>query len=359
MFSLEKIKVAIIGLGRSGRNIHAKHLVTDDRYQIVAACDVLADRRERAKAEWNCDVYADYHELIKRGDIDLYINATHSDTHYCVTKDLLAAGKSVVSEKPAAKLPEEVEDLIQTAKKSGSKFFAFFQQSRNAPYFVKAKEIADSGVLGRIVFVRVAFDGFSRRWDWQTVQRKVAGNLYNTGPHPVDQALRFLNYNGMPTVFCHMDRANSFGDAEDFVKVLLKAPECPLVEIDISSCSAYPDTTYTIQGTCGSLKGTMAHLDWKYFDPKTAPKQELLITPMVDAENMPAYPAETLNWIEESWDVPAEQADLFKTISQKYYDLVYASLTTGAEFPIKPEQAVQQLKVICECHRQNPFPVKF
>lgn len=103
----------------------------------------------------------------------------------------------------------------------------------------------------------------------------------------------------------------------------------------------------------------MNHIDWKYFDPKTAPKQELLITPMVDENNMPAYPAETLNWIEESWDVPEEQADLFKTISQKYYDLVYASLTTGAAFPIKPRQAVQQLKVICECHRQNPFPIKF
>ncbi len=356
---MDKINVAVIGLGRSGRNIHIKQLLTDNRYQIVAACDLLADRRERAKAEVNCDVYADYHDLLKRNDIDLYVNATHSDTHYSITKELLSAGKSVISEKPAAKTPEEVEDLIQTAEKSGSKFFAFYQQSRNAPYFVKAKEVADSGVLGRIVFVRVAFDGFSRRWDWQTVQRKVAGNLYNTGPHPVDQALRFLNYDGMPQVFCHMDRANSYGDAEDFVKILLKAPERPLVEVEISSCSAYPDATYSIQGTCGSLKGTMSHIDWKYFDPRTAPGHELVITPMVDADNMPAYPAETLDWIEKSWDVPAEDADLFNAINSRYYNLVYAALTDGADFPIKPEQAIQQLKIIRECHRQNPFPVKF
>jgi len=359
VFSLDKIKVAIIGLGRSGRNIHIKQLLTDNRYQIVAACDVLADRRERAKTELGCEVCADYRDLLKRSEIDLFVNATHSDTHYSITKELLAAGKSVVSEKPAAKLPEEAEDLIQTAKKSGSKFFAFYQQSRNAPYFVKAKEVADSGVLGRIVFVRVAFDGFSRRWDWQTVQRKVAGNLYNTGPHPVDQALRFLNYDGMPQVFCHMDRANSYGDAEDFVKILLKAPERPLVRLISSSCSAYPDATYTIQGTCGSLKGTMSHIDWKYFIPETAPRHELIITPMVDENNMPAYPAETLDWIEKSWDVPEEDADLFNAINSRYYNQVYDTLTTGADFPIKPEQAIQQLKVIRECHRQNPFPVKY
>ncbi len=51
---MDKIKVAIIGLGRSGRNIHIKQLSSDSRYQIVAACDVLADRRDRAKAELNC-----------------------------------------------------------------------------------------------------------------------------------------------------------------------------------------------------------------------------------------------------------------------------------------------------------------
>ena len=48
------------------------------------------------------------------------------------------------------------------------------------------------------------------------------GNLMNTGPHPLDQALQLFG-EGMPRVACFMDRANTLGDAEDFVKVILSA----------------------------------------------------------------------------------------------------------------------------------------
>ena len=33
------------------------------------------------------------------------------------------------------------------------------------------------------------WSGFGRRWDWQTLQSECGGNLFNTGPHPVDQAV--------------------------------------------------------------------------------------------------------------------------------------------------------------------------
>lgn len=353
------LNVGIVGYGRSGRDIHREHLKDDGRYRIAAVCDPIQDRRERAERENGCETYSCVEDLMKRTDLDLVINSTFSSEHFHVAKKLLSGGFSVVSEKPASQTAEQVRSLIRARDSGGSKFFAFFQQSRNAPYFVKAKEVADSGKLGRIVSVRVSFDGFSRRWDWQTVQRMGGGNLYNTGPHPLDQALRFLDYDGMPKVFCHMDRANSFGDAEDYVKLILTAPGRPLVEVGISSCSAYPDSTYSIQGTCGSLRGSMTHLDWKYFDPEAMPKRRVQLTPMVNESGLPAYCSEKIPWIEESWDMPEDQPPLFPYMSKKYYDLVYDTLVNGADFPIKPEQMIIQIAVIEECHRQNPFPVKY
>ena len=47
------IKIAILGQGRSGRDIHAVNLMyLTDLYQIVAIVDPLPDRRERAAREF-------------------------------------------------------------------------------------------------------------------------------------------------------------------------------------------------------------------------------------------------------------------------------------------------------------------
>jgi len=128
--------------------------------------------------------------------------------------------------------------LIETAEKSG-RILAIFQQSRYALYFQQIKKVIKSGVLGRIVQISIAFNGFSRRCDWQTLRRFYGGSLLNTGPHPLDQALHLLNTDKMPEVTCVMDRVNTCGDAEDFVKLLLHTPGKPLIG---------PGLTDSIQG---------------------------------------------------------------------------------------------------------------
>jgi predicted dehydrogenase len=275
--------------------------------------------------------------------------------HVPVTIDILNHGYNVLCEKPVARVPEEVDQMVAAAEKSG-KVFAIFQQSRYAPYFQQVRKIIDSGVLGRIVQISVAFNSFARRWDWQTIQDYNAGNLYNTGPHPMDQALQLLACEGMPKVTCIMDRVNTFGDAEDYVKVILQAPERPVIDVEISSCCAYPSFTYNVQGSCGGLKGSMTHIDYKYFKPEELQEQQLIKTPLMHADGTPAYCGENIKWYEESWDVPTEQKDLFNTIAGGYYNMLYNTLTTGAPLEITPKQVRQQIAVMAECHRQNPLP---
>ena len=112
------------------------------------------------------------------------------------------------------------------------------------------------------------------------------GNLLNTGPHLLDQALQLFG-EGMPEVFCRMDRANTFGDAEDHVKLILSGEGHPLIDLEISSCCAYPCFTYNIYGTRGGLKGNTQSLEWKYYVPEEAPEQKLLEEPLRNEEGKP------------------------------------------------------------------------
>lgn len=72
-----------------------------------------------------------------------------------------------------------------------------------------------------MVQASIAYNNFARRWDWQTLKRNNGGNLLNTGPHPVDQALQLFGKDKMPAITCSMDRANTAGDAEDYVKLVI------------------------------------------------------------------------------------------------------------------------------------------
>jgi scyllo-inositol 2-dehydrogenase (NADP+) len=302
--AVRQVRIAIIGQGRSGRNNHGRYLnAVPKMYKIVAAVDPLEERRNRAKTEFGCDVYEDYRSLFERKDIDIVLNSTPSHLHYPVTKDLLERGFNVLCEKPLARRVEEVDDMIETSKKSG-KLLAIFQQARFGKTIRKTKEILESGVLGRIVNISFGGGSLSRRWDWQTLQEYNGGSLLNTGPHVLDRALSLFGFDIMPDVTCVMDRANTFGDAEDYVKLMLRAPGRPVVELEISSCCPYRKDMLNVQATRGGLKMTNDDVEWKYFIPEEAPKQKLTREPINNPEGLPAYCSEKLKIYEEKWEKP-------------------------------------------------------
>ena len=349
------LKIGIIGQGRSGRNIHGKLLVKfPELFKITAIADGLEDRRIRAEQEYGCKAYATYQEMVANEELDLVVNASPSDLHFPISLDLLNKGFNVLCEKPLAKSPEEVDQLIEASKKSG-KVLAVFQQSRYMPAFVKMREIIDSGVLGRIVQVDFTNNGFARRWDWQTLQENNGGNLLNTGPHPVDQALQLFGTDIMPDITCIMDRANTFGDAEDYVKIIMRGPGRPVIDLEISSCSAYPRAQFTIQGTNGGLTGNNMKLEWKYFKPEEAPHQELIRTPLFNANGEPAYCSEKLTWYTGNWEYQSEDGlNMGDHNTASLYKMLHRTLTEGAPLEITPEQVRLQMAVMAECRRQNP-----
>lgn len=353
---MKKLNVAIIGQGRSGRDIHGKFFKSDlnTKYNVVAVVDAIEERRIRAKEEWGCDVYADYRELFGRTDIDVVVNSTFSHMHADVSIDLLEHGFNVVCEKPFGKNYEECDRVVKAYEKSG-KMLNVFQQSRLAPYYTKILEIINEGKLGRPIQYTIAFSGFARRWDWQTYQGYNGGEVRNTGPHPLDQAINILGFDSDITVFSKLDRVNTFGDAEDYAKIILTAPGKPLIDIDLSKCNAYAGPMYVVHCQYGSLKATASSIDYKYYNPETAPKQELIIAPLCNEDGTPAYCGEQLEWTEEHIDVTG---DAFNVAVQRYYDMIHAYLVDGKEMEITPYQVLKQFQIIDQIRAQNPLDTK-
>lgn len=353
---MKKLRVAIVGQGRSGYGIHGHYFKSElnDKYEVVAVVDRLESRREKAKKDWDCDVYASHEELYARDDIDLVVNSTFSFMHKDVTKDLLSHGFNVVCEKPFVKSYEDGQELINLAKKNGV-MVNVFQQSRFAPYYRKIKEIIASGVLGEPIQYSISFSGFNRRWDWQTSLAYMGGNVRNTGPHPLDQAMDILGFPEECNVFSSLGRVNTYGDAEDYAKIVLTVPGKPLVDVEISSCNPYSDFTYKIHCKNGGLKATQSDIEYKYYDLKSAPEQHQILDPLTGEDGEPAYCSDKLEWTEEKIHV---EGSAFMEGTSTYYTMIYDYLVNGKPMEITPEQVLTQLKVIDKIHAQNPLTMK-
>ena len=353
---MKRLRVGIIGQGRSGNDIHGHTMSLLPRYfDIVAVVDPLKVRRDKSAAKFQCETYKDHRALLKRDDLDLVVNATPNHLHVPIALELLKTGHNVLVEKPLARKVKDVDRLVAAADKAGV-VFAVFQQSRFAPYFEQVRKVIDSGVLGRIVQVKISFSGFARRWDQQTLTAWDGGNLMNTGPHPLDQALRFMDLplDTVPEVFCCMDNAHFFGDAEGHVNLTMRAPDAPIIDLEISSCKAYPTHVYQVYGTQGGLKASMTDVEWRYYNPAEAPRRRATTVPIHNADNSPGYCGETLKWTTRRWKVPPSKRELFDFMSMAFYRMLHKHITVGAPLAVTVDQVRQQVAVIEACHRQNP-----
>jgi predicted dehydrogenase len=348
---MKKLKAAIIGYGRSGRDIHTRLLKQlPEMYEIIAYAEADPERRAMIEKEMNVPVYESYRELFKiKNEFDFVVNASFSHEHASISKELMAEGINVLSEKPAARDYDEFQTVLETQKRTGVSY-TVFQQYRFSPAFNKVRQLIADGVLGRVVQINLYYDGFARRWDWQTIHKYTAGSLLNTGPHPVDHALTLMGFPEDVGVRCFMDCAHTYGDGEDYVKLLLNAKGVPVVDIEISSCNGFADYTYLVQGTYGSLKGSDKKLEWKYFKEDEAPRQKLILEPLKGEQGEPLYCREKLPMHTDSWEATEED---FNAKGLGFYRAYHKAFTENGDFAVKNEHVALQMKVMQEAHRQN------
>ena len=352
------MKVALIGQGRSGKDIHGKYLLSEDNknVEVVYVVDEILERRKIAEKDFGCQTFADYKELFGKKDVDLVVNASYSQQHYEITKDLLEHGFNVLVEKPFSRTYRECSDLINIAKKNNV-IVAAFHQTLYAPSYKGIRDIINSGKLGEVFQISLKYSGYARRWDWQTLQSHCGGSVYNSGPHPIGQALAFLGWDKNVRVeYSKLQTVITSGDAEDYGKIILACPNKPTIDIEICSVDAYSDFVFKIYGSKGTLKATNGEYSMKYVDLDALEPRPIIKTALMDENFAPLYCSEKLDFIEESGKF---EGSSFDSAVKEFYDMMYDTVKLGKPLSVTPEMAAEVIRIIETCHAENPLPVKF
>lgn len=339
-------RIGIIGLGRSGWNIHANALANHDRFAVTAVADPMVERQEEAKERFGAAPYGEPEGVIGDENVDVIVVATPSHTHVPLTIAALGAGKHVVVEKPMADTAAEVGDMIAAAD-AANRFVTCYQPRRLDPEFETIQSLISTGRLGDIVLIRRTAGRFQRRADWQMLRKFGGGELSNTVPHLLDQVLLLLN-DGPLELFADLRHTVGAGDAEDHVKLVLRGDSGPVADIESTLCFPIGQEPWLVEGTQGAVIGSERKLRVRWYDPS---KLGELTLDEGAAAGRKYGTGEVIDWQEETLDFSGEK----RSQALKFYDKLDATLTGGADLFVTPQSSQRQIELIERARKQTGY----
>jgi predicted dehydrogenase len=334
------IRVGILGLGRSGWDIHAAALSGHPDFAVAAVADPMAERREEARQHFGCATYAHPEEALADPAVDLIVVATPSHTHAALAIAALEAGKHAVVEKPMAQNLAEMDALL-AAERTG-RVLTCYQPRRLDAEFVAIQEIIASRRLGRLVLIHRSLYRFARRADWQMLRKFGGGELANNGAHLLDQVLVLLDGAEPAQFFADLQHTVGAGDAEDHVKVCFTTAAGTTAEVEVSQCAALSQPDWLILGTAGAVRGAGGELTVRWLDPATLGPLTLDEGP---AAGRRYGTGEQITWQEETLRPPQARPQ-----SLLFYDRLAATLRHGAPLLVTPRSIRPQIEIIERAH---------
>ncbi len=94
----------------------------------------------------------------------------------------------------------------------------------------------------------------------------------------------------------------------------------------------------------------------KYIVDGENPEQKLVIDSLKDENGYPIYCGEDLITHTEEGTF---EGNAFNVGTQRFYEMMYNTITKDEEMSVKPEHAAMVISAIEQVHAENPLPVKF
>lgn len=185
-----RVKLAVLGAGLIGKR-HIKHVMEEPAAELTAVVDPTPAGQAIA-SETGVSWFPSFADMMASGRPDGVIIATPNQLHVQNGMEAVEAGVPALIEKPIADDIAAGERLVQTAEAKGVALLTGHHRRHN-PMMKKAKEIIDSGTLGRVLIVNAMFWLFKpdEYFDIAWRRERGAGPVFLNLIHDIDN-LRFL-----------------------------------------------------------------------------------------------------------------------------------------------------------------------
>lgn len=149
-----KVRIGIVGLGFGAEFIPIYQAHPDA--ELVAVCQRSREQLDAVAEHFGVPSrYASYEEMIADPEIDaIHIN-TPIDSHADLSVAALEAGKHVACTVPMAVTLEDCRRVVEAQERSGAKYM-MMETAVYTREFLYARDLLESGELGRIQFLRGA-----------------------------------------------------------------------------------------------------------------------------------------------------------------------------------------------------------
>lgn len=185
----ERHRVALVGLGAAGVDIHLPALRRIPGVSVVGLCDSVEARRTRVQSEGTAPVFADFGDMLTASRPDVVVIGTPPDSHADLCIKSLQAGAHVLCEKPFVSSLEEADRVLEVAARAGRRV-AVNHEFREMPIFRALRDHVSPAGGAPLVFLQMwqlmdLRPRNERGWRGELVQR----TLFEAGVHLVDLAI--------------------------------------------------------------------------------------------------------------------------------------------------------------------------
>ena len=231
------LRFCVIGTGRAGM-IHARNLSQRiPTAELVAVCDANPDSAKQAADELGITrCYTDYQEAVADDDIDAVVIVTPTFLHRDIACVAAENGKHVFLEKPMAVTTEECRDIMTAVERAGVKLQIGFMR-RFDEGFLRAKDILDSGEMGRVMKIKSTGRGPGLPSPWMFDLKKSNGIVAEVNSHDMDSLRWFTGaeieraYAEAGNFKCDHAKAD-FPDFYDNILVMFRFDNGAIGEVD-------------------------------------------------------------------------------------------------------------------------------
>lgn len=158
------VRIGMIGYGFMGRAHTNGYKRCPDFFPelqhqpvLQVACARNAEKIQAFADQWGYQsIETDWRKLIARDDVDAVDICVPNNLHKEIAIAAAEAGKMILCEKPLALNSEEGEEMCQVIEKTGVPNTVWYNY-RRVPAVTLAKQIVESGALGRIFHYRANF----------------------------------------------------------------------------------------------------------------------------------------------------------------------------------------------------------